>query len=216
MTGPGTTWRRYLPPTGAVISLLLIGLVLLNALLYYRAVKIQRFLEPALALSQPRNEFTRRINVLFRQEFGERPVNGLQVRRNAIQMKPSVVFAPDGKLKPEGKKILNKLAHVFLVLLQDDTARSEIDHILVVNRFSQHEAPGANVSGRIKAYLLVGFIQDALFLEVPALGRGYREYFMTATGALYRPEDVDVVEFVVVPSEFLHIKVLDRLEKYAN
>ena len=48
-------------PPGPLLSLLLIGLVLLSGLLYYRAVRIQRFMEPALALSQPRNDFSEAI-----------------------------------------------------------------------------------------------------------------------------------------------------------
>src|SRR5512143_2212095 len=60
----GSLWK-YAPPPGPVISLLLIGLVLLSSLLYYRSVKIQRFLEPALALSQPRNEFAKHIRQII-------------------------------------------------------------------------------------------------------------------------------------------------------
>jgi len=211
------SWWRYLPPSGPVISLLLIGLVLLSALLYYRSVKIQRFLEPALALSQPRNEFTKRINELFQQEFGDRPVSGLKVRRSSIQLQRSLLFQPDGKLQPEGKSILGKLAKVFLALMKDERTRSEIDRVLIVSRFAHREAPGANVPGRMQEYLLVGFIEDALFLEVPELGRGYASYFISATGPLdARKGASDIVDFIIVPSESLHIEVLEKLEKYAN
>jgi hypothetical protein len=208
---------RYLPASGPVISLLLIGLVLLSALLYYRAVKIQRFLEPALAFSQPRNEFAKRINELFRQEFGDRSVNGLKVRRSSVQMQRSLIFEPGGKLKPEGKSILRKLAKVFLALMKDELTRSEIDSVLIVSRFAHRESPGANVTKRMQEQLLVGFIQDALFLEVPELGRGYATYFISATGPLEANKEAsEVVDFIIVPSEFLHIEVLEKLEKYAN
>jgi hypothetical protein len=208
---------RWLPPTGPVISLLLIGLVLLNALLYYRSVKIQRFLEPALALSQPRNEFTKRINELFRQEFGDLSDSGLKVRRSSVQMQRSLIFQPGGKLKPEGRSILGKLARVFLALMKDERTRSEIDRVLIISRFAHREAPGANVPERMQENLLVGFIQDALFLEVPELGRGYASYFISATGPLDTSEKAsDVVDFIIVPSESLHIEVLEKLEKYAN
>jgi len=211
------SWWRWLPPSGPVISFLLIGLVLLSALLYYRSVKIQRFLEPALALSQPRNEFTKRINGLFRQEFGDRPVSGLKVRRSSIQMQRSLIFQPDGRLQPEGKSILGKLARIFLALMKDERSRSEIDRVLIVSRFAHGESPGANVPWRMQEYLLVGFIQDALFLEVPELGRGYASYFISATGPLDARESAsDVVDFIIVPSESLHIEVLEKLEKYAN
>jgi hypothetical protein len=211
------SWWRCLPPSGPVISLLLIGLVLLSALLYYRSVKIQRFLEPALALSQPRNEFAKRINGLFRQEFGDLSVSGLKVRRSSVQMQRSLIFQPDGKLKPEGKSILGKFARVFLALMKDERTRSEIDRVLIVSRFAHLKSPGANVPERMQEQLLVGFIQDALFLEEPELGRGYASYFISATGPLDARERVsDVVDFIIVPSESLHIEVLEKLEKYAN
>jgi hypothetical protein len=209
-------WWRCLPPSGPVISFLLIGLVLLSALLYYRAVKIQRFLEPALALSRPRNEFTKRISELFQKEFGERSINGLKVQGSTIRMQRSLVFRPDGKLKPEGKKILHGLARVFLPLMKDPKVRSEIDRILIISRFVRHEAPGANVPFRMREYLLVGFIQDALFLEEPELGRGFASYFISATGPIDARGGSDEVDFIIVPSEFLHIEVLEKLEKYAN
>jgi hypothetical protein len=209
-------WWRCLPPSGPVISLLLIGLVLLSALLYYRAVKIQRFLEPALALSRPRNEFTKRISELFHKEFGDQAVKGLGVRGSTIRLHRSLLFQPDGKLKPEGKIVLHKLARIFLDLMEDPKVRSEIDRVLIVSRFAHHEAPGANVPARIREHLLVGFIEDALFLEQPELGRGYASYFVSATGPLGARKGVpDVVDFIIIPSEFLHIEVLERLEKYA-
>ncbi len=210
-------WWRWLPPSGPVISLLLIGLVLFSALLYYRAVKIQRFLEPALALSRPRNEFTKRISELFHKEFGTRSVKGLRVRTSSIQMQRSLVFEPNGRLRPGGKNILRKLARLFLALLQNESARTEIDRILIVSRFAHREAPGANVAERMRENLMVGFIQDALFLEVPELGRRYASYFVSATGPLSSRGGVsDVVEFTIVPSEFLHIEVLEKLEKYTD
>ena len=215
MTEHSRTWRRYLPPAGPIISLLLIGLVLLSALLYYRAVKIQRFLEPALALSQPRNEFSKRINETFRQGFGDQPIDGLRVRAGSVQMQKSLVFHPDGTLKREGKQVLRKLSRFFLALLNDDKVRSEIDRIIIVSRFAHRSKPGANVPLRMQEHLRVGFIQDALFLEVPELGKKHAPYFLSATGPLdVHAGTSEVVDFLIIPSEYLHIEVLERLEKY--
>lgn len=208
---------RYVPPAGPVLSLLLIGLVLLSALLYYRAVKIQRFLEPALALSQPRNELTRRITQAFQEEFGAKPVRGMQVRMGSISMHRSVFFRPTGKLKPEGKVQLRKLARVFLALMEDEQARSGISRIMIVTRFAHREAPGANVPTRMEEQFVVGFIQDALFLEEPRLGKRYADFFTTGTQPLAPGERAEgAVDFLIIPSEYLHIKVLERLEKYAE
>ncbi len=91
---------KYVPSVGPVLSLLLIGLVLLSALLYYRAVKIQRFLEPALAISQPRNEFSKSIKLIFQQEFGAESIKGLRVKASSILIERSFLFA--GGRRPEG------------------------------------------------------------------------------------------------------------------
>ena len=84
--------EKYVPPAGPILSLLLIGLVLLSALLYYRAVKIQRFLEPALAISKPRNEFSKSIKQIFQQEFGAELVKGIRIRAGSIFIEKSFLF----------------------------------------------------------------------------------------------------------------------------
>jgi hypothetical protein len=204
------------PPAGPVLSLLLIGLILLSGLLYYRAIKIQRFLEPALALSQPRNEFTKRINLLFQSEFSANPVKGLQVRMGSIVMHRSALFLPDNKMRPEGKTMLKKLARIFLALMEDPQARSGISRIMIMAPFESHELQGANVHQRMNSHVLVGFIQDALFYEEPRLGSLYAKYFATGTQPLGPGEKDDgTVNFIIMPSEYLHIKVLESLEKYS-
>jgi hypothetical protein len=61
--------RRFFPP-GPVLSLSLIGLMLLGGLLYSKAVKAQRFLEPVLAITQPNITFSENLSRLLLAEFG--------------------------------------------------------------------------------------------------------------------------------------------------
>lgn len=211
------TFWRFTPQTGPVLILLLIGLVLLSALLYYRAVKIQRFLEPALALSQPRNEFTKRIHQLVRREFGERPVRGLEVRTSSIFLHRSLLFSANGKPTAQGERVLKKLARLFLGLMKEEQARAEIALVLINARFTSYGAQGADAAERLRAQLMVGLIQDALFGMEPELGVRYSTLF----AAVVQPVDPhagsrEVLEFRIVPSEFLHIEVLERLNKYAQ
>jgi len=63
--------NKFILPPGPILILTLIGLLLLSALLYYRAVKIQRFLEPVLAITQPRIAFSKNIYNLLLREFGK-------------------------------------------------------------------------------------------------------------------------------------------------
>ena len=94
----GRSLGKFILPAGPLLSLLLIGLVLLSALLYYRAIKIQRFLEPALALSQPRNEFAKNIKVIFQGEFGTSPVRGFKIKGSSIFMDKALLFSQKGVL----------------------------------------------------------------------------------------------------------------------
>ena len=214
MTGK-SLWK-YVPPPGPILSLLLIGLVLLSALLYYRAVKIQRFLEPALALSQPRNEFTKSINQKFEQEFGTESISGLKVRSSAILIDKSLLFSGDGTLNAQAQVVLQKLARIFLSLMNDGHTRSDISLVLIIARFPSYGERGVNVVERMKVQRLVAFIQDALFQAEPELGIRYSTYFAGAAQPTNPHEgNRDVVELRIIPSELLHVKVLEKLEKYA-
>ena len=207
---------RYVPPAGPILSLLLIGLVLLSALLYYRAIKIQRYLEPALALAQPRNEFSRNIKFNVQKEFGEEPVKGLIVRTSSILVQRSRIISANGALKPAGRIMLKKLATVFLTLMQNDRMRSEISLVLVVSRFTSSGTPGSTGTERAKVQHMVGLVQDALFQEESALGETYRPYFVAAAQpAPLLLEDDDVLEFRIIPSEIVQIDLLLKLTKYA-
>ena len=63
---------------------------------------------------------------------------------------------------------------------------------------------------------MLGFIQDELFQAEPELGTRYSTYFAGAAQPA-NPRDLnrDSVEFRIVPSEYLHIEVLEKLQKYA-
>lgn len=211
----GKSLWKYAPPVGPTLSLLLIGLVLLSALIYYRAVKIQRFLEPALALSQPRNEFTKSINQKFQKEFGTGPIRGLTFRSGSLLIEQSLLFTREGRLTPSAQVNLQKLARVYLALMKDDHTRSEINLVLIIGRFPSRGARGTNIAAWAHVGRTVGFIQDALFQLEPELGRRYSTFFASVIQPANPHEgNTNTVEFRIIPSEFLHIEVLEKLEKY--
>ncbi len=212
----GKSLWKYVPPAGPILGLLLVGLVILSALLYYRAVKIQRFLEPALALSQPRNEFAKNINMIFEKEFGEKSIKGLKVKSSSILIEKSLLFSENGALKPTALADFQKLARIFLSLMKDDHMRSEISLVLIIGRFPSYGAKGSNVMERTQVQRMVGFIQDVLLQLEPELGIRYSTYFAGVVQPTNPHEgNRDVVELRIIPSEFLHIEVLDKLEKYS-
>ncbi len=207
---------KFVPPAGPVLSLLLIGLVLLSGLLYYRAIKIQRFLEPALALSQPRNEFAKTIRQIFEKEFGAKSIDGIKIKTSSILIEKSLLFAEDGALKPSAQDDVQKLARIFLALMKDDHSRSDISLVLLMIRYPSYGARPENAADRIKAQKMIGLVHDALLRTQPELGIRYSTYFTTAAQPTNPHEsNGGVVEFRIVPSEYLHIEVLERLEKYS-
>jgi len=207
---------KYLPPAGPVLSLTLIGLVLLSAVLYYRAVKIQRYLEPALAMSQPRNEFAKNIKKTFEREFGAESIKGLRVEKSSLVLEPSLLFNRDGTLKPSAGADVKRLARFYLSLMDDGHTRSEISLVLIIARFPSFGSRGSDVAERIKAQRMVALIQDALFQAEPELGRNYSTYF-AATAQPTTPHERTgrEMELRIIPSELLHIEVLQKLVKYA-
>jgi hypothetical protein len=207
---------KYVPSVGPVLSLLLIGLVLLSALLYYRAVKIQRFLEPALAISQPRNEFSKNIKTIFQKEFGEESLQGIRIKGSSILIERSFLFSGDDVLTDSAQADLKKLARIFKQLMDDEQSRSDISLVLIIGRFPAGGTWMAHATERILALRMVGFVQDALFFAEPQLGIRHGAYFVAAAQPS-SPNDAnrDVIEIRIIPSELLHIKVLEKLQKYA-
>ncbi len=206
---------KYIPPAGPILSLLLVGFVLLSALLYYRAVKIQRFLEPALALSQPRTEFAKHIKAIFQKEFGARSKD-IRIKASSILVDRSFLFPRGSVLSAPAQADLAKIARIFLTLMTDDHARSEISLVMIVGRYPSFGATGADAAARMDAQRMVGFIQDVLFHAQPELGVRYSPYFASvAQPATPHEGDLGVVEFRIIPSEYLHIEVLEKLEKYS-
>ena len=207
---------RYLPPAGPVLSVLLIGFVLLSALLYYRAVKIQRFLEPALALSQPRNEFAKNINQLFMSEFGTKPLPGVKIKSSAVLMDRARLFTKAGTLAPTAGEDLDKLAGVFLALMKDSARRADISLVLIMIRFPAYGPRSLVMTERLHAQQMLGQLQDGLFQAEPELAVRYSPFFVCAAQPTTPHEtNSEIVEFRIIPSEYLHIKVLEKLEKYS-
>jgi hypothetical protein len=212
----GRSLWKYMPPAGPILSLLLIGLILLSGLLYYRAVRIQRYLEPALAISRPRNEFSRNISQSVQKEFGAEQVNGLVVRTSSILVHKSLLFSEDGSLKPSGRIVQKKLASIFLSFMRDDHMRAQISLMLIGSRFPVNRTGEPNNAARAKAERMVGLMQDALFQAEPELEKLYGSYFVSAVQPVPAlGGGSDTLEFRIVPSELLHIEVLQRLMKYA-
>ncbi|HSB33222.1 MAG TPA: hypothetical protein VLG39_02080, partial [Nitrospirota bacterium] len=101
--------------------------------------------------------------------------------------------------------------------MKEEHLRSEISLILVIGHVPSSRVREATAIEKMHVTSMVGFIQDALFKLEPELERGYAPYFASAVRSMDpRQGNTAVVEFRIIPSEYLHIEVLEKLEKYSR
>lgn len=207
--------KKIMISTGPMLSLSLIGILVLSALLYYRAVKIQRFLEPALAITEPRIKFNQEINNLLIKEFGT-TARGVTFRRGSIFVDQSLLFAiPHHK---DGSKplILDKLSRVLLSVLSNPDISSHISLILISINLPLTTDPDLNKELRLEVQKMTAYLLNSLYAAEPVLEKQYGKYFAgTAISAGAPVKELNLIEFRMIPSEKLHINVLQRLEQYS-
>jgi hypothetical protein len=215
----GVSIKKFILPPGPILSLTLIGLLLLSALLYYRAVKIQRFLEPVLAITQPRITFSKNINELLFREFGKEESKGIKFKAGSILVEQSLLFAGVHNINITGEEpvVLKKLGHVFLAALSDPDIRDNISLIIVSTRLPLRPEIASNKEFRYQIQNRAELILNSMYKVTPELEKKYGTYF-AATALPVDPalKDIDWIEFRIIPTEKLHIEVLQRLEKYAH
>jgi hypothetical protein len=210
--------RKFIPPLGPLFSLTLIGLLLLSAILYYRAVKIQRFLEPALAISEPRMKFNYNIRSLLAREFSPEQIKGIRFRAGTILVDESLIFEPaHSKEGPTEPVVLKKLSHFFLSALDNPGIRENISLILITTRFPLTNDTMLNRQMRFEVQDKAVLILNSLFMSEPRLERDYTIFFTATAIPTLEPlkKENSAVEFRIVPTERLHIDIIDRLHEYA-
>ncbi len=210
--------KKLIPPLGPLFSLTLIGVLLLSAILYYRAVKIQRFLEPALAISEPRMNFNRNIRALIAKEFSPRQRKGITFSAGTIVVDESLIFeSTHSKEQPGVPVVLRKLSRVFAAALDNPEIRKNISLILITARFPLTKDVILNRQKRFEVQDRAVLILNSLFVAEPTLEKKYTSFFTaTAIPAAEPPKAGGMaIEFRIVPTERLHIEVLERLEGYA-
>jgi hypothetical protein len=195
----------------------LMGLLLLSALLYYRAVKIQRYAEPALALLQPRMEFGRKINRLFADHLKERDISGIRFTTDAIYIDESLLLAHAQINQAMLLPIIHELGKSFRAVLDNPELRSYIDFILISS--VRTIAPGEKLAGRERRLLQHNsdFVLKSLYMVEPNLELQYGSYFATTVMTpVNAGSKQKMIEFRFIPSERLHIDFLTKLIQLAD
>jgi hypothetical protein len=205
--------QKLIPPAAPIVILALIGLLLLSALLYYKAVRAQRYLEPSLALVQPGIEFAHKIRLLFKEEFGTDNVKGVLLVGNSVFIDNSLIYSDPDDLKTVDNVFLAKVSSVFLSILEDKEMRSHFDLVLISSRIHFSYKVEENRSRRIKGQLIAGSVVDAMYKVEPDLMKYYGIFAPTAVPD--KPHKTyNWVEFRIVPNERVHIEMMKGLEKY--
>ncbi|MBI4823410.1 MAG: hypothetical protein HY805_04160 [Nitrospirae bacterium] len=202
---------RELIPSGPMLGITLIGLLLLSGVLYYRAVKNQRFLEPALAISQPKMQFAENLTLHIEKEFGDKKTKGIKVTKDFILVEKSLLSSI------KGHDNIRKLSQVFLGILKDPSMKNYVDSIIIVTEADLSTDTEINRKRLSKTQHFSEEILFSLYDAEPELKRNFNTYF-AATSMYVDPmsEDKNIVKFMIVPSEQLHIDVLRRFEKYVH
>lgn len=209
--------KNILIPPGPILSLTLIGVLVLSGLLYYKSNKIQRFLEPALAISQPRNELALIINDLLIKEFGSSRVKGIRYSMGTIYMDESLIFDSSYRINYSGAHLLKKMSALLVGLLRNEHIRSHIDLIFVMSKSPFSPEPELMQKMRLMQYRSE-LVLSTMFRLSPELEREFGTYLAASylpvtTAETIGPEEI---QFSIVPSEQLHIEVLQRLKKYIH
>jgi hypothetical protein len=213
----GESVRKFILPPGPILILILIGFLLLSAIVYYRAIKIQRFMEPALAISEPRMRFSQNIINLLQEEFGEQESRGIKFRFGSILVDPSLLSDSSHPKESSEPLVLKKLSHVFLTALNNPGIRGNISLIMVSVRLPLSPDAALNRELRSRMQERAALILQSLYAIEPALEKNYGTYFTAAAMPVNATiEETNWIEFRIVPTERLHIEVLQRLEKYAR
>ncbi len=212
----GKLFRNFFELPAPILSLTLIGVLLLSALIYYRAVKIQRFLEPALALSTPRITFAKNVKNLLFSEFGIEHAEHILFTSNSLYVDKTLLL-PGTQGQGPDSAVIEKLGRIFLSVLKDPDMRGYVDFIMISAKFPAGADAKAAAANRVLSQRQAEAILTSLFRVSPELQKEYGAYFAaSALPAMPADKEGNLVEFRLLPSERLHIDVLRSLQKYAH
>ncbi|MEN8262962.1 MAG: hypothetical protein ABFR82_05825 [Nitrospirota bacterium] len=206
-------FKKFILPPGPILALTLIGLMFSSALLYYKAVRAQRYLEPSLSIAQPRVDFIQDISRLLVKEFDTEKVNGIILARNYIFVNGSLIFPDPVHRQAIDSKFLKKLSQVFLAMLQDKDMRSQFDLVLVSTRFKVSPRMDVTQKIRTERQRIAESILNSLYQVEPGLINFFGTFTATAIPVQSNQKD-NWVEFRIIPSEHMHIELMKSLNKY--
>jgi hypothetical protein len=127
-----------------------------------------------------------------------------------------MLFGPSQPVKEVNRVVMKKLSRVFLSVLQKPETKSNISLILVCISYPSGANAMLNKEFRFFTQGRAVLLLNSLFFVEPELEKNYGRYFAaTALPASATLKEDPLLEFRLIPTERLHIEVLQRLEKYS-
>jgi hypothetical protein len=206
--------RKFILLPGHIFALTLVGLLLLSAFVYYKSVKAQRYLEPTLAIAQPRIKFARNLGLLLEKEFGSRNIKGVRYTASSVFVDEALVFKSSNKRTMPDSVFIKRLSRIFLSILEDPEMRTHFDLILVSTGIPISPHLDMNKRKRNEMQYKADRILYSLYNVEPTLEKEYGKYFAAAAVPAEPLKSDKWVEFRIIPSEHLHIEMIKSLEKY--
>jgi len=197
-----------------MIGLILAGILMLSGLLYYRAVRAQRYLEPTLALAVPRISFTRRVQALIASEFGPSGNEGILSVSNSIFVSDSMLFTDPESREHTDPEFFRKLGRVFGNIFVDQDMLDQFDLVLVGASLPLSPHRGMDRIKRVEMQYISEAVLDALYAAAPALKNRFGQYFAATALPVRSTKSDQWVEFRLIPSEHVHKEMIRSLGKY--
>lgn len=199
--------------TEPVIVLTLVGLILTGAILYYRAINFQRFIEPALAVLEPRTNFSSRLEAIANKEFTTYRHETVKVLSTRIMLHKSLFKGTGRNMVPP---VVNSLARVMRQIFEDPWMSANIEMIMIKTSVPLDLPREARKSAYKTMRQQAETVMKAALGTEPILSTSYADRFAATTVFSRNPATSDWMIIDLVPSERLHIEMLERLGKYAH
>jgi hypothetical protein len=213
MNGDGK--GRFIVPHELAVGLTLIGLLLAGAVLYSNAVRFQRYIEPMLAVLEPRIQYSSRFRELILDEFDQESLLKMKLIGNTLKIRKSFLMEQD--IHEHGFRNYWHLGNLLQRLLDDQWIRSNTDFVLLSVDVPVGRSEDENRKLRAQAEEEAEFVMMAILSTSPDLRTKYTPYI--TSGAFSVTPGEGVGEWITVralTSERLHTEMLGRLEKYAR
>lgn len=204
---------RNLIPAEPVVILSLIGLMLIGSILYYRASNLQRFLEPALAVLEPRTILSSRLNKLASEELGPEYSKSVVVRSSGLMLHKSLFSKPQYHDIPV---FIKKLSDLMRKLFDDPWMASNVEMIMIRSSVPLDMPSELREETRQQMMHRSEALLNAMLDTNAELAGRYSDKFAATVVLNRKAEEADWIALDIIPSERLHIEVLERLSKYAH